>query len=85
MNIEGGEWPALCGASATLAVTRHVCISCHDYMADREGDASLRTRDKVSRLLEAAGFELNSRRSDDRLEVPDYVYGTRRRDPLGAG
>jgi FkbM family methyltransferase len=77
MNIEGAERPALRGMSETLPSVRHVCISCHDFMADRGGPDEMRTRAFVTEFLAARGFELTTRdRGAD--WVRSYVYGTRR-------
>lgn len=77
MNIEGAELPALEGMGLTLGITRHVCISCHDYMADAGGDHATRTKDGVRRILEERGFTISARPNDPRPWVRDYLYGTR--------
>src|SRR5947207_2971420 len=47
MNIEGAEAAAIRGVGPLLASTRHVCISCHDFLADDGGPAALRTKEFV--------------------------------------
>jgi FkbM family methyltransferase len=75
MNIEGAEVSALRGLGPLLAKTRHVCIACHDFIADEEGDETLRTKSGVRDLLDWHGFELRTR--DDAADpwTRDYVYG----------
>lgn len=77
MNIEGAEGAALRGARETLANTKHICVGCHDFKADRTGNDVLRTRDQVILLLENAGFRLRFRPTDPRPWIRDWVYGTR--------
>lgn len=76
MNIEGAEKLAILGMSKTLAMTRSVCICCHDFKADRDGDESLRTRAVVSEFLIKNGFEITSRSDDERPWVRDHLFGT---------
>ncbi len=75
MNIEGAERLALHGMGDLLAATRHVCIGCHDFLADRGGPDALRTKDFVLRFLTDHGFAVTTR--DDAAEpwTRDYVYG----------
>jgi FkbM family methyltransferase len=79
MNIEGAELAALRGLGALLASTRHVCIGCHDFLADDGGPEELRTKGAVRELLTERGFEVTSR--DDAAEPwrRDYVYGVNTR------
>ncbi|HEX6700098.1 MAG TPA: FkbM family methyltransferase [Gaiellaceae bacterium] len=77
MNIEGAERVALRGLEETLPRIRHLCISCHDFVADRGGPDELRTQAFVVEFLAAHGFELTTR--DEGADwVQSYVYGTRR-------
>jgi FkbM family methyltransferase len=75
MNIEGAERPALRGLGTLLANTRHVCVSCHDFLADGGGSDELRTKSFVRDFLAERGFEVATR--DEALEpwTRDYVYG----------
>lgn len=77
MNIEGAEIQALQGATESLANTRQIYVSCHDFKAEWNGDDSIRTRSKVIEMLEAAGFQLTYRLNDSRPWVRDAVYGVR--------
>jgi FkbM family methyltransferase len=61
MNIEGAEREAIQGVGTLLAKTRHVCISCHDFLADEGGPDELRTRTFMHQFLTANGFEVTSR------------------------
>jgi FkbM family methyltransferase len=76
MNIEGAERLALQGAGQVLARTGHVCIACHDFMAER--DEALATKGFVTELLQDHGFDV-VRRDDHPLPwVRDHVHGARR-------
>lgn len=77
VNIEGAEIEALDGATDALRKTRNVCVSCHDFEADRTGREFLRTKSAVEATLKKAGFGITSRPDDPRPYVRDYVYGTR--------
>jgi FkbM family methyltransferase len=78
INIEGGERTALPGMGELISATRHVCISCHDFLADRGGPEELRTKKFVIGFLRDHGFETATR--DDATDpwTRDYVYGTKR-------
>jgi FkbM family methyltransferase len=75
MNIEGAEVSALHGLGPLLAKTRHVCISCHDFLADEEGVEALRTTAAVRELLARHGFDLRTREDAPNPWTRDYVYG----------
>lgn len=77
MNIEGAERLALEGARNLLASTQHVCISCHDFLADAGAPEAMRTKEHVRALLVRAGFEVASRDGAAEPWTRDYVYGTR--------
>jgi FkbM family methyltransferase len=73
MNIEGAERSAMRGFTEMVRRTRHVCISCHDFLAG--GDPTLRTREEVTGFLQANGFDIVTRADDPRDYMRDYVYG----------
>jgi FkbM family methyltransferase len=75
MNIEGAEGPALSGMAEMVQKTRHVCISCHDFLADDGGPNELRTKADVIRFLKQNGFAVSLRESDVRSNVRCFVYG----------
>lgn len=77
MNIEGAERPALLGMENMLARTRHICVGCHDFLADRGGSEELRTKDFCARVLVAHGFVVTSREDAMQPWVRDYLYGAR--------
>jgi FkbM family methyltransferase len=72
MNIEGAEREALPGMGTLLDRTRHVCISCHDFLSD-----DLRTKAFVTEFLTEHGFRLTARDDAPEPWTRDYVYGTR--------
>jgi hypothetical protein len=71
MNIEGAEPSALVGTGDLLASTRHVCISCHDFLG-------VPTKEAVLSLLAKYGFEVRTRDDAPESWTRDYVYGARR-------
>jgi FkbM family methyltransferase len=78
MNIEGAERLALVGMDASAKSVRNLAVSCHDYMADRGGDGSMRTHAFVRDLLLRHGFELVERRADDDRDwARSYLYARR--------
>ena len=70
MNIEGAEAAALAGTGALLARTRHVCISCHDFLG-------VPTKDAVLGFLSEHGFDVRTRDDAPEPWTRDYVYGAR--------
>jgi FkbM family methyltransferase len=77
MNIEGAERPALVGMANILTRTGHVCVGCHDFLADGGGSDEFRTKDFCRRLLVAHGFVVTSRGDATEPWVRDYLYGAR--------
>jgi FkbM family methyltransferase len=70
MNIEGAEQRALAGMGALLSNTRHVCISCHDFLG-------MPTKAAVREFLTEHGFEVQTRDDASEAWTRDYVYGAR--------
>ena len=70
MNIEGAEPRALAGVGALLASTRHVCISCHDFLG-------VPTKEAVLSFLTKHGFDVHTRDDAPEPWTRDYVYGAR--------
>ena len=75
MNIEGAERQAVEGARETLTRARHVCIACHDFLAD--GDQALRTKAFVVDSLREHGFDVVLRDDHPLPWVRDHVHGVR--------
>ncbi len=73
MNIEGAEGLAMRGFTEMIRRTRHVCISCHDFLAAR--DPFLRTREEIAGFLRENGFDILVRADDPRDYIRDYIYG----------
>lgn len=61
MNIEGAERLALRGVGSTLKHTDVLCICCHDFLADKTGDNSYRTKHLVCEFLHEHGFRVSVR------------------------
>jgi FkbM family methyltransferase len=74
MNIEGAERLAIQGMGTLLANTRHVCISCHDFLADEDGPEELRTKGFVREFLQRRGFQVTTRDDAPDPWTRDYVY-----------
>ncbi|WP_031500303.1 FkbM family methyltransferase [Bryobacter aggregatus] len=77
MNIEGAERMALPGCRQALARTKNVCISAHDFRANRGEGESFRTLAFVREFLTECGFTLVTRDTDPRYYVPYHVHGYR--------
>jgi FkbM family methyltransferase len=79
MNIEGAERQAIQGMGTVLANTRHVCISCHDFLADEGGPEELRTKAFVRDFLIERGFRVITRDDAPDPWTRDYVYAVNTR------
>jgi FkbM family methyltransferase len=79
MNIEGAERLAIGGLDGIIGATRHVCISCHDFLADNGGSDLLRTKAVVRAFLDVHGFRVSSRDDAADLWTRDYLYGAKTR------
>jgi FkbM family methyltransferase len=77
MNIEGAERVAIRGLDHVIDDVRHVCISCHDFLADDGGREELRTRELVREYLLTHGFRVSTRDDAPEPWTRDYVYGAR--------
>jgi FkbM family methyltransferase len=77
MNIEGAEVRALRGMRHSAPRVANLMVSCHDFLAPRQG-VSFRTKDDVRGLLLEYGFSVTRRwRGDLRPYARDYVYARR--------
>ncbi|MDN3646949.1 FkbM family methyltransferase [Pontixanthobacter aestiaquae] len=74
MNIEGAERLAIKGMRKDDYSIRHYAISCHDFVADRDGTDELRTREEVLKHFGDMGLKIEQRLGDPRPWVRDYVY-----------
>jgi FkbM family methyltransferase len=79
MNIEGAERLAIGGLDGIIDTTRHVCISCHDFLADDGGSDELRTKAVVREFLVEHGFRVLSRDDAPDPWTRDYLYGVNTR------
>jgi len=77
MNIEGAEVPALRGMHDAAPKIHNLCISCHDFRADRGHGEVFRTRAVVARELETMGFCVEPQAHDARPWVRDQVNAHR--------
>ena len=79
MNIEGAERLAIRGLDGIIASTRHVCISCHDFLADGGGPQQMRTKALVRDFLVEHGFHVITRDDAPDPWTRDYLYGVNTR------
>jgi FkbM family methyltransferase len=79
MNIEGAERQAIQGMGGVLATTRHVCISCHDFLANDGGPEELRTKSFVHDFLVERGFRVITRDEAPESWTRDYLYAVNTR------
>jgi Methyltransferase FkbM domain len=77
MNIEGAERLATAGLDGIIDTIRHVCISCHDFLADDGGPDDLRTKAMVRQYLVAHGFRVLTRDDAEHPWTRDYLYGSK--------
>lgn len=75
MNIEGAEEVALKGMQRLIEHTSHVCISCHDFLAERGASERMRTKAAVRAFLLDHGFRVTSREDAPEPWTRDYLYG----------
>lgn len=76
MNIEGAEADALSSMSVSMAKAKQMVISCHDFLADRGGDADLRTMSTVKFYLNSVGFRIHTRENDSRDYIRYQLYAS---------
>lgn len=79
MNIEGAEALAIKGMEELVERTHHVCISCHDFLADGGGSERMRTKAVVREFLLDHGFRLTTREDAPEPWTRDYLYGVNER------
>lgn len=70
MNIEGAEALAIRGMLETLKQTEVLCISCHDFLAQKGGGQHLRTKAIVKQFLQQNGLRVVERLQ---AELPPYL------------
>jgi len=73
MNIEGAERLAILGMGETLKRTEVLCISCHDFLASKAGDDSLRTKDEITQFIRQNGMTMLER-GDPKPYLRDQVW-----------
>ena len=70
MNIEGAERLAIRGMTKTLRLSEVICISCHDFLANKTGDDRLRTKSTVKQFLQQSGLQVVERHGPG---APPYI------------
>jgi len=79
MNIEGAEQLAIQGMEWLIERTRHICVSCHDFIADDGGSENMRTKAVVQEFLLDHGFRVTTRPGAREPWTRDYLYGVNER------
>ena len=77
MNIEGAETIALGGMTRAFSITRTLCISCHDFRANRQEGEHFRTKALIQEAVRREGFRIVPRDSDPRPYIADQVSAVR--------
>lgn len=77
MNIEGAEKLAVQGMVVLFPRLDHLCISCHDFIADLGGSDEFRSNSKVRAALETEQYRISARQDHPQCWVRDYVYASR--------
>ena len=75
MNIEGAEKMAIRGMGECIRKIKYVCISCHDFLAERNNLEALRTKNEVTDFLKQNGFRIISMADDARPWIRDQING----------
>lgn len=75
MNIEGAEKMAIEGMLKSIKKVKRVCISCHDFKAERDRIEDMRTKRIVQDFLLKNNFTIVSRDADNRAWVRDQLNG----------
>lgn len=70
VNIEGAEYDMIDGMIETIKITKHVAISCHDFLFDNKD----RIRNKALTFLKANGFTTFENKTGHQV-VDSWVYG----------
>ena len=73
MNIEGAERLAIKGMRESLKITKHICISCHDFKSDRGDSDIMRTKKIIIDFLENNNFKVNLRNDTFKPWINDQV------------
>ena len=73
LDIEGAEKFALKGMINTLKITRNVCISCHDFLAEKYNDVFYRSKDIVKDFLIKNNYEIIEREHENPW-TSDMIY-----------
>lgn len=77
MNIEGAEVSALLGMTGAAQGIHNLCVSCHDFRADRGHGETFRTRATVVQALDRLGFHFEPQSPDPRPWMRDQVNARR--------
>lgn len=77
MNIEGAERGAMLGLERQAGKVRHMAISCHDFIAERDGGEQFRTKDAVRQRLIELGFTVTERYEANTPWEADVLFARR--------
>ncbi|MEL7270204.1 MAG: FkbM family methyltransferase [Bacteroidota bacterium] len=71
-NIEGSELPMIEGMRNAITITKHIAVSCHDFLFDD----NRQIKEKMTQFLEANGFEVFYNNTGHQV-VDSWIYGKR--------
>ncbi|MEM7486565.1 MAG: FkbM family methyltransferase [Bacteroidota bacterium] len=71
-NIEGSELPMIDGMRNAIKITKHIAVSCHDFLFDD----NRQIKEKMTQFLEANGFEVFYNNTGHQA-VDSWIYGKR--------
>ncbi len=72
-NIEGSELPMIDGMRKAIKITKHIAVSCHDFLFDDDRQI----KQKMARFLEENNFDVFYNSTGHQV-VDSWIYGTRR-------
>ena len=73
MNIEGAERLAVRGMTDMIKMVKYLCISCHDFISERDGNEYMRTKKVIREFLADNGLCIVTRDDDPRAWIRDQL------------
>lgn len=72
-NIEGSELPMIDGMQEAIKITKHIAVSCHDFLFDD----NRQIKHKMTQFLKANNFDVFFNTTGNQV-VDSWIYGTQR-------
>lgn len=73
MNIEGAEKLVIKGMENTIKMTKNICISCHDFRAEKESKPELKTKEEIVAFLTRNDFKITTREFHKKPWIRDQI------------